>query len=142
MSDKLQGLLLGYIRENNPDLLQQLDEDDALHAWVIEKIREVEMVLGDAKAACMPDTEYVDLMTADLKPSKFHYMRDLLEDQFSEDFDQLLQAGTLRADIIQMIAACGNLFEEMPLREIVEENVQLDYAVKRVISNYLAGLHE
>jgi hypothetical protein len=142
MSDKLQGLLLGYIRENNPDLLSQLDEDDALHAWVIEKIREVEMVLQQSKPSVIPDNEFMDLMTADLKPSKFHYVRDLLEDQFPEDFDRMLEAGTLRFDIIQIIGACGNLFEEMPLREVMEENAQLDHAVKNVIMNHLVGVYE
>src|SRR5436190_1903010 len=117
MSAKLQGLLLGYIKENNPDLLMQLDEDDALHAWVIEKIREVELVLGDAKARRVPDNEFMDLMTVDLKPSKFHYMRDLLEDQFTEDFDRLLASGELRFEVIQMIGLCQHLFEAMPLRE-------------------------
>ncbi len=142
MSDKLQGLLLGYIRENNPDLLFQLDEDDALHAWVIEKIREVEMVLQQSKPSVIPDNEFMDLMTADLKPSKFHYVRDLLEDQFSEAFDGMLEAGTLRFDIIQIIGLCSELFEEMPLRENIEENTQLDHAVKKVIDGYLVGVYE
>jgi hypothetical protein len=142
MSDKLQGLLLGYIKENNPDLLMQLDEDDALHAWVIEKIHEVELVLGDAKARRVPDNEFMDLMTVDLKPSKFHYMRDLLEDQFPEEFDQLLASGELRFEVIQMIGLCNHLFEAMPLREDIDENAQLDHAVKTVMTNYLLGLHE
>jgi len=142
MSDKLQGLLLGYIKENNPDLLMQLDEDDALHAWVIEKIREVELVLGDAKARRVPDNEFMDLMTVDLKPSKFHYMRDLLEDQFPEDFDQLLASGELRFAIIQMIGLCNHLFESNPLREDIDENAQLDHAVKAVMTDYLLAVHE
>ena len=48
MTNRLQGLLLGYIRENNPELLLQLEQDDALHAWVLEKILEVELVLNSA----------------------------------------------------------------------------------------------
>ncbi|NCI51305.1 hypothetical protein GWC95_15360 [Sediminibacterium roseum] len=140
MSDKLQGLLLGYIRENNPELLQQLDEDDALHAWVLEKIHDVELVLQHSKPGRIPDGEFLDLMTASLKPSRFHYMRDLLEDQFPEEFDQLLASGTLRFEIIQLIGLCGHLFEEMPLRADMEENVQLDYAVKNVVFQHLLSI--
>ena len=142
MNDKLQGLLLGYIRENNPDLLYQLDEDDALHAWVTEQIREVELVLGNAKATRIADTAYMDLMTVELKPSKFHYMRDLLEDQFVEDFNRFLASGELRYELIELIGLCNPFFEAMPLQEDIHENRQLDHAVKGVISQYLAGSYE
>ncbi len=113
MSDKLQGLLLGYIRENNPDLLQQLDEDDSLHAWVIEKIREVELVLLQAKP--IPDAEFLDLMTVDLKPSKYNYLRDLLEDEFPDDYQRLKDSGMLRYEIIHIIHLCSYYYVSQSL---------------------------
>ncbi len=140
MSDKLQGLLLGYIRENNPDLLQQLDEDDSLHAWVIEKIREVELVLLQSKP--IPDAEFLDLMTADLKPSKYNYLRDLLEDEFPDDYLRLRESGMLRYEIIHLIQLCSYYFETMPLREDPDENRQLDYAISGMVTDYFAGVIE
>jgi hypothetical protein len=140
MSDKLQGLLLGYIRENNPDLLQQLDEDDSLHAWVIEKIREVELVLQQSKA--LPDAEFLDLMTVDLKPSKYNYVRDLLEDEFPDDYERLKESGMLRYEIIHLIHLCSYYFETMPVAQDPDENRQLDYAVSGMITDYFAGVIE
>lgn len=140
MSDKLQGLLLGYIRENNPDLLFQLDEDDALHVWVLEKIREVEMVLQQSKP--IADHEFLDLMTADLKPSKFNYLRDLLEEEFPEDYERLKESGMMRYEIVHLIHLCSYYFETMPISEDPDENRQLDYAVNGVITDYFAGVYE
>jgi hypothetical protein len=140
MSDKLQGLLLGYIRENNPDLLQQLDEDDSLHAWVIEKIREVEMVLLQSKP--VPDAEFLDLMIVDLKPSKYNYLRDLLEDEFPDDYQRMKDSGMLRYEIIHLIHLCSYYFETMPVAQDPDENRQLDYAVSGMITDYFAGVIE
>ena len=139
MSEKLQGLLLGYIRENNPDLLQQLDEDDALHAWVLEKIGEVEIVLKQSKDRRIPDNEFLDLMTADLKPSKYNYLRDLLEEEFPDDHERLKESGMLRYEILHIIHLCSYYFETMPINDDPDENRQLDYAVSGMITDYFAG---
>ena len=49
MKNRLQDLLLDYILEHNPELFQQLLRDDALHVWVLDKIKEVDMVLTQSK---------------------------------------------------------------------------------------------
>ncbi len=141
MIDKLQGLLLGYIKENNPELLWQLEEDDALHAWVLEKIREVELVLNQSKPSPMSETNYLEMMTADLKPSKFRYLRNLFEAEFSDDYDRMMKAGTLTYELVNMVSACHTVFEDMPLIEEME-NPHLDHAVAGIISDYLQGAHE
>ncbi len=142
MRDKLQGLLLGYIRENNPDLLFQLEEDDALHAWVLEKIQEVELVLQNSKPSLLMEADYLDLMTAELKPSKFHYIRDLLEEAFPAEYEQMKASGALSIEVVNMISACKGLFDEFPLSEDMEENLALDHAATGVISDFLQGAYE
>jgi hypothetical protein len=138
MSDKLQGLLLGYIRENNPDLLYQLDEDDALHAWVLEKIREVELVLQSAKPTYLIETECMEIMTAELKPSKYNYIRDLFEEEFPEMYESMNASGVLKFELINMIMACGRAFDEWPLLDDDHENKQRDHTVIGIIHEYLA----
>ncbi|MEO8172538.1 MAG: DUF1896 family protein [Sediminibacterium sp.] len=135
--NKLQGLLMAYIQENNPDLLLQLEEDDALHAWVLEKIREVEMVLKQAKPSYIIESECMDAMTMDLKPSKFNYIRDLFEEEFADQYTLAMQSGILRYEVINMIAACDHVFREMPLTEESMNDRHLEYMVTGVISDYL-----
>lgn len=136
MTNKLQGLLLGYIRENNPELLLQLEEDDALHAWVLEKIKEVEMVLTASKPSYMIEAECMEIMTADLKPSRFRYVRDLFETEFTDVYDRMRDAGTLNYELISLVSACHQVFEDMPLIEDMD-NPQLDHAIAGVIGEYL-----
>jgi hypothetical protein len=136
MSDKLQGLLLGYIRENNPDLLFQLEQDDALHAWVCDKIQEVELVLDNAKPIQVSDSAFMDIFKADLHPSRFRYVRDLFETEFTDQYERMREAGTLHYELVNMVSACHGLFAEMPLVEDMP-NAQLDHAVAGVIHDYL-----
>ena len=136
MTNKLQGLLLGYIKENNPELLLQLEQDDALHTWVMEKIQEVELVLNNAKPTLLNETEYMEILTADLKPSKFRYVRDLFETEFTNDYERMVEAGTLSYELVNIVSACHQLFEDMPIIEGME-NPHLDHAVARVINDYL-----
>jgi hypothetical protein len=136
MTNRLQSLLLGYIRENNPELLLQLEQDDALHAWVMEKILEVELVLNSAKPTLLNEKECMEILTADLKPSKFKYIRDLFEAEFTTEYERMQKAGTLNYELLNMVSACHDLFDDMPLREDME-NPHLDHAVAGVINDYL-----
>ena len=138
MTNKLQGLLLGYIKENNPELLLQLEQDDALHTWVMEKIQEVELVLNNAKPTLLNETQYMEILTADLKPSKFRYVRDLFETEFTNDYERMVEAGTLSYELVNIVSACHQLFEDMPIIEGME-NPHLDHAVAGVINDYLQG---
>ena len=138
MTNKLQGLLLGYIKENNPELLLQLEQDDALHTWVMEKIQEVELVLNNAKPTLLNETQYMEILTADLKPSKFRYVRDLFETEFTNDYERMVEAGTLSYELVNIVSACHQLFDEMPIIEGME-NPHLDHAVAGVINDYLQG---
>lgn len=135
MKQKLQGLLLGYIRENNPGLFKQLQEDDGLHAWIMEKIAEVELVLN----ASMPsptEKDFMDLMAVDLHPSRFRFVRDLFETEFTDMYEQMRKAGTLQYELLSMVALCHHLFDEMPFEEGID-NPQLDHAVACVMGEYL-----
>ncbi len=139
MSDTLQGLLLSYIRENNPELLLQLTKDDGLHQWVCEKIQEVEMVLNDAKTVDLSETAFLNIFTNDLQPSRFRYVRDLFETEFTDRYERMLEAGTLNYELINIVGSCHGLFEDIPLIEGME-NPQLDHAVAQVINEYLENI--
>jgi len=141
MTNKLQGLLLGYIKENNPELLFQLEQDDALHQWVTEKIQEVELVLNNAKPTNISESFFMEIFTTDMQPSRYRYVRDLFETEFTDAYEQMLEAGTLHYELVNMVSACHGLFEEMPLNEDME-NPMLDHVVAVVINNCLESVYQ
>ena len=94
------------------------------------------MVLNSAKPTLLNETECMELLTTDLKPSKFKYVRDLFEAEFTNEYDRMLKAGTLNYELVNMVSACHDLFDDMPLTEDME-NPHLDHAVSGVINDYL-----
>ena len=136
MKNRLQDLLLDYIREHNPELFQQLLRDDALHVWVLDKIKEVDMVLTQSKPFKAIEAGCMERMTADIRPNRIRYVRDLLEERFSDEYDQLLISGLLNYELVAMTSLCKALFEQYPPVEEIE-NPELDQQVVRIISDYL-----
>jgi hypothetical protein len=102
----------------------------------MEKILEVELVLNSAKPTLLNEKECMEILTADLKPSKFKYIRDLFEAEFTTEYERMQKAGTLNYELLNMVSACHDLFDDMPLREDME-NPHLDHAVAGVINDYL-----
>lgn len=139
MKNKLQDLLLNYIREHHPLLLQQLLADDALHAWVLDKLSVVDMVLTQSKPYHLLEAECMELLTADLRPHRLRYIRDLFEERFTHEYEELCLTGSLHYELTAMAALCKDLFDEYPLIEGMEYP-HLDQQVVQRISKYL--LHQ
>lgn len=131
MKKQLEGLLYEYLKENNPDLFVLLDEADALHAFVLAEIEEVSHLVTIEE--CM------DAMTVELRPSKYLYIKNILEDEFPFDYQQLSDCGILKYEVINMVAACDPVFDEFPLTEESEVYEHLKFEVMGVMSDYLAG---
>lgn len=141
MKQRLEDLLLDYIRENNPALLEQLLADDALHVWVLEKLKEVDLVLTESKPFKVLEKECMESMTADLRPARIRYIRDLLEERFTAEYEDLLATGLLTYELVSMTAYCQDLFEAYPLQEGIDQPA-LDQQVVRKLSAYLLNQYQ
>lgn len=141
MPDTIAKKLHSYIRENNPELLLQLEEDDSLAEYLIQKVKaalELMSHLEDEpnyiiEEACM------ELLTQELKPSKFNYIINILEEEFTDNYEKLQESGTLRFEAINIIAQCTPVFEEQHFSEEDEDNRFLRLAITDAIGNYLSG---
>ena len=75
-----------YIRENNPELLLQLEEDSKVTEYLSNKVNTAYPIIIEYKGkpdyiieeACM------NVLTQDLRPSKFNYIRNILEEEFEK----------------------------------------------------------
>lgn len=137
MNEKLASLLLQYLKENNPDLLHLLEEMDSLPAWLQEKIKDVSHLIAETKPEYIIKAECMDEMTKELRPSKFLFVKNILEDEFPNDYQRLTDSGVLQFEVINMVNACMPVFHVLPLTEESEDDNELKYAVIGVVSDYL-----
>jgi hypothetical protein len=81
-------------------------------------------------------------LTRDLRPSRFEYVRALLEDEFEEAHQRMSSSGILTYEIINLIGACEPIFEVFGFGEENEEARELRYAVMGMIAEYLESQGE
>ena len=144
MQDVLINKLHEYISENNPDVLLSLQENYGVTKYLTEKVSEITDFLNKLQEKNTPAyiIEEVGLeeLTKDLKPSKFNYISAILQEDFETTYQQLQDKGTLKYEVINMIAFCKPVFDSIGFNEENEDDRQLRYAVTGAINGYLASI--
>jgi predicted XRE-type DNA-binding protein len=141
MKENLIGKLLEYIRDNNPDILFALEAEEKLRFWLYEKIDSIEGFLLELKSNNQPDyiIEETSMLalTKDLRPSRYNYILNLLEQEFEHDYKWLMQSGLLQHEVINIIGYCQPVFDDLKFSEENEENRFIRYAITGAVSEYL-----
>ena len=140
MKEILINKLHEYIRENNPDVLLQLEEDSKVTEYLSDKVSTVKALLNQldkGQPGYIIEDSCMDVMTQDLRPSKYNYIRNILEEEFESTYQQLQQSGTLKFEVINLIHQCQSVFEDLNFSEENEANQFLGYAITGTISEYL-----
>ncbi|WP_277015027.1 hypothetical protein [Flavobacterium lindanitolerans] len=132
--------LWDYIVSHNPELILGLQDEFSVTAYLTEKVRGVnpliEAMLAEQKPQYIIEEACLQEMTAELRPSKFLYIREIVEEEFPVQFGALQESGTLTYEIINLIGECRPLFDELGFREN-GENGSLRYAVMAQVDEYL-----
>ncbi|MNR49943.1 hypothetical protein D3C85_1693930 [compost metagenome] len=50
-------------------------------------------------------------MTAELKPSRYHYISSIIKDCFSAEYDKLREAGQLSYKAVLLVETCKEIFD-------------------------------
>lgn len=141
MIDAVKEQLLEYIRENNPEILFQLGQQGGLKQYLSQKLSAAAELIETLKKEGHPvhliETLCFEQITADLRPSKFNYIRNLLIEEFEETYVQLYGLGVLQYEIINMINYCISVFEDLRFSEETADNRFTRYAISGMISEYL-----
>lgn len=146
MQEILVGKLLEYLRDNNPDLLFELEAADKLRVWLYEKADSVQPLFEQMKSNGQP--EYIIMerclteVTTDLRPSRYNYILNLLEQEFETNYISLTESGLLQHEIINMIGYCESVFDDLKFSEENEDNRFIQYAITGMISEYLESNSE
>ncbi|MBC9797591.1 hypothetical protein [Sinomicrobium weinanense] len=141
MEQSLKEKLWAYIIENNPELMFNLQEDYSVQQYLDRKIEALRPRLRQWKKDSLPpyiiEEQAMLELTADLRPSRFHYIRDILEKEFLPDFLRFREAGVLTHEVVNLIGTCKEIFEAIGFSEENRKSRRLRYAVIRTISEYL-----
>jgi hypothetical protein len=141
MKTQLIKQLHNYLLHNHTDLLIALQEEHRLDHYLKQKVDSVTDLLAqlqeEQRPAYVTEALCLEELTRDLRPSRFNYMRELLEAEFEQDYKRMLQSGILTYELINLIGACEPIFEVFAFGEETEDSRQFRYAVMGMIEEYL-----
>ncbi|RNL88476.1 DUF1896 family protein [Sinomicrobium pectinilyticum] len=141
MEQSLKERLWAYIIENNPDLMFSLQEEYSVQQYLDQKMDTLRPQLLQWQKEQLPlyiiKEQAIRELTSDLRPSRFHYIRDILETEFTTDFLRLKEAGALTYEGVNLVEACKEAFEAIGFSEENKESRRLRYAVMGIIAQYL-----
>jgi hypothetical protein len=134
--------LWAYIVHNNPDLMLSLQEDHSVTWYLQEKVSAVmpmiAQLLGEGKPQHLIEEICFNEMTEELKPSRYQYIRSVIEEEFNADFKRMKENGTLTYEVVNLIEACNNIFSDFDFNSENEANRHLRYAIIGQVHDYLA----
>ena len=130
-----------YIIQNNPDILINLQTDFSVTQYLEEKVQSIQPLLNELLTEGKPTYIIEELclneLTKDLRPSKFNFIRSVLEEEFERDFLLMKKMNTLTYEIMNIISEGESMFEIFGFTEETEGNRDLRYAVAGTIQQFL-----
>lgn len=141
MQEILKEKLWTYIVHNNPDLMLNLQKDFSVTGYLEMKVFNVQPLVSQLLAEKNP--EYIiealcmQELTKDLLPSKFNYISNILENEFTQDFLRIKESGLLTYEIINLINESETVFETLGFTEVNEQDRMLRYAITGTIRQYM-----
>ena len=137
----LKEKLWTYIVQHNPELAMSLQEEQSVDHYLENKITAVMPIAERLQAGGKPfyiiEEICINEITAELKPSRYDYISSVIEREFPFEFEEMKENGTLTYEVIHMIDACRDVFEEFDFRTENENNRFLKYAIIGRVHDYL-----
>lgn len=141
MEDILKEKLWFYIIHNNPDLMFTLQEEYSVTDYLNKKVNGVKSIMEDMLSEGTP--QYIieeiclNVLTEDLKPSRFIYIRSLLAEEFEKTYTTFHKSGILTYEVINLMESCREVFETIGFTNENEEDPTLRNALIGQIADYL-----
>ncbi len=143
MKSQLKELLWKYITEHNPELMFSLQENYAVHPYLNEKINSILPQLKSWKKIGYPDPAIcilgLEVLTLDLKPSRFHFISKLLEHEFPEQFCAYKDQGVLAYQTLAIVDLCQEAFDSIQFCESHYYSERFKDAICGIIRNEIGG---
>jgi len=141
MESLLKEKLWKYIVHNNPDLMFDLQEDYSVSTYLDGKISGIlpmlSQLLEQGLLSSTVEESCMETLTEELKPSRFLYIKAVLEDEFEDQYYIWREAGIVTYETVNLIAHCKEVFEHFGFTIENEEDPDLRNAVTGQVAGYL-----
>jgi len=141
MHQVLKEKLKAYILQNNPELFTKLQESLSVNTYLEDKVSKVMptvlRLLDESKPGYVIEELAMAEITVELRPSRFNYLQQVLEEDFPKEYLAFKQAGVLTYETINLTESCKKVLDDFPFKEGAEKDRFLRYAVIARISEYL-----
>lgn len=128
------------MKDNSPELLLQLEEESRVTDYLQSKVGMVDSLINERdedQPAYILETACMDILTKDLKPSRYQYICKILEEEFEDYFEKLGATGLTKFEAINLLESCKQVFDEFGFDEESEDNSLLRYLIIGSISEYI-----
>ena len=129
-----------YITENNPDLLLELQQHNAVTGYLESKVAGImtlmEELFEQGQNAYEIEEQCLEELTADLRPSRYLYIREILAEEFEPEYVRLLDTGLIVFELLNLVQSCKSVFEELGFTSENEDDRHLRYAITGAIKEY------
>ncbi|GAA4910044.1 DUF1896 family protein [Mucilaginibacter defluvii] len=141
MKTLLIGKLHSYMLQHHTDLLIALQEEHRLSHYLSTKVDSVsgliEQLQTEERPGYVIEALCLEELTRDLRPSRFSWLREVLEAEFPDAYRRFGRSGILTYELINLIGACEPIFEIFQFGEDTEDSNQLRNAITGMIAEYL-----
>ncbi len=140
MQEVLVTKLHAYIRQNNPDLLLNLQQEGNVTSYLQEKVCSLSELISrleaEGNSPLVIEEICLEELTQDLRPSRYNYLCVLLEEEFEADYWRLQKEGTLLYEVLNLMEFSAAAFDTCGFTEENESNPQLRNALIGDIGAY------
>lgn len=142
METTLKEKLWYYISCHNPELMFDLQEEYRVSGYLEEKIAsvmpEASELLDQGVPALKVQEICMEQMIEGLRPSKFLFIKRILEEEFPTAYLALQQSYMLNYELLNILECCQEIFEKFGFKS--ENGIQrtLRYAIMGEINHYLS----
>jgi hypothetical protein len=130
IKENLIKLFMAFISENNPDVIVSIGSTGSMKRFVRDKAEVAMDLAKNLKERGLPESEILDAcfesMVKEMKPSRFNFLKDLIQNHFPEKLKRYSETGVMTYEIIQVIESHGHLFEKYRFGETETKNDLLE----------------
>ncbi|CAL1519140.1 hypothetical protein [Chitinophaga sp. MM2321] len=115
MKTKFKKRLQEFLQENHPELMLLFAERGTLPQYLEDRVSLISPLMDELMEQGEDEAQIVALCIAEiakpLGPSKYQYLKAVLQEEFPKEFQQYEDAGVLKFELTKMILVCLPAFE-------------------------------
>ncbi|WP_159477691.1 hypothetical protein [Dyadobacter sp. 3J3] len=141
MQQRLKQKLWAHIIVSNPGLIIQLERSDQLSNYLESKIESVlpllDQLTSEGKADYIIEERCIHALVAEMRPYRFNYLWNVLEEEFNPFFKSWEQDGILTYELINLQQYCKDTFDALGFTMDDAYEDQIYNAITGMIDEYI-----